>query len=133
MPEDSFLQVGYTAMRVDQPVLEGIIGDGIDREVTPGRRLSFREVRVRRDGEAAVAGTGLGFAAGQAEIVFGAVDAQLEHAEAAPDEIGRPERRKRAAHRLVIQPVDLDVEILRGESQQPVAHAATGQPRPPAR
>src|SRR5258708_34909157 len=77
-------------------------------------------------------GPGLGLAPRQAEVVFGAVEPDLEHTETAADEVRRPERRQGTPQRLVIDAIDLDVEILGFEPEQPVAHAATDQARPAA-
>ena len=124
-------QVGAAVVRIEDCAGERIVGDRVDREVAPRRRLGRGQRGIRSHGETAMAGTGLRFAPREAEVVLGAADAQLHHAETPPDQVGRAERRQDADQGLVIGARHLDVEILGIESEQPVAHAAAHEPRPP--
>jgi hypothetical protein len=118
-------------MRVDQLRRKGIVGDGIDREVAPGGRFRVGERRLRNDSESAVAGAGFGLATGQAEIVFGAVDAELDDAEAPADHVRAAKRGEHAMELFESHARHLHIEVLRLEPEQPVPHAAADQARPP--
>ena len=86
--QDAGLQVRAAAMRIYHLVGEGIVGDGIDREIAPCRRIGIAEQGVGHHGKTAVAAAGLGFAPRQAEIILDAAAPELDHAEAAADHIG---------------------------------------------
>jgi hypothetical protein len=92
VPQDPGGEVRPPVERVDELAREGVDRDRVDREVAPGRGVGVAEAGVGLDREAAVAGAGLRLAAREAEVVLGAVRAaDLDHPEAAPDDVGRPE------------------------------------------
>ena len=119
-------------MRINQGAAERIERDGVKGEVAPRRRVGIAQRRIGRDGEAAVAGAGFRFTSRQGKIVLGAARRapDLDHAKAAADDIGGAKGRQRTVQGLEIDTAHLDIEILRGESEQPVAHAAADQPWP---
>ena len=132
VPQDLLPEIIGPAVEIENPVLQRVVGDGVDGEVTPRSRFGLGQGGIGGDRKAAVASAGLGFTARQAEIIFGALEPDLQHAEAAPDEVDRPERSQRPAHRLVVEAIDLEVKILGLKAEEPVAHAAADQARPPA-
>jgi len=78
-----------------------------------------------------MAGASLRFPPWQAKIVLRAGEPQLDDTKTAPHEVGVSERRENADQRLVIRACHLNVEILRLQSEQPVAHSAADDPRAP--
>ena len=111
-------EVALPVVRIDEVAGERIERDGVEREVAARRGLRVAERRIRRDGEAAMTGAGLGLAARQGEVVFrtARAAADLEHAEAAADDIGRAKGLQHAVQRLEVRAADLDVEVLRRDA-----------------
>ncbi len=58
--------------------------------------------------------------------------AQHQNAERAPDRVDLTKRRQHCGQALDIQPIDLDIKILRRVAQQNVAHRAANDQRQPA-
>ena len=77
-----------------------------------------------------MAGGGFRFAAREAEVVVDAGEAELEHAEAFADGIGGAEAAEGGGELAGGDAEDLDVEVLRRTTGEPVAHAAADEQRP---
>ena len=89
MAEPAVAEIGLAAVRVDEAGGEGIPSEGVEGEIAAGGGVVVVEERIGLDGEAAVAGAGLGFAAGQGDVVFDAGrEAEFDHAEATADHVG---------------------------------------------
>ena len=125
------LEIGDAVERIDQTLGERIPRDRVEREVAPRRGVRVAQRWVGCDGEAAVAGAGLGFAARQAEVVFPAVPRpHLDHPKTASDHIGGAERGEGLVKGGEVDAPHFHVEILRGDPHEPVPHAAAHQARP---
>ena len=112
VPETAGAQVRLAAMGVDEALIEWVPSDGVEREIAPRGRVGVAEQRVGLDLEAAVAGAGLGFAAGQGDVVFGAGgEAELDHPKTSANDIGRSHRVQHPEKIIEGGATDLDVQV----------------------
>ena len=122
--QDPALEIGPASPRVQVLAGQRIPGDGVDREVTPARRLVDGHPRIALDDEALVAAAALRLAAGQSDVD----GAQLEDRKGLPDRLDPPERAEDERQLVLRHAEDLEIQVLRGAAQQAIPHeSADGQ------
>ena len=111
--QNSGAQVGGAAVGVDQAGSNGIPSDGVEGEITSGGGLGVGKGGVGLDGEAPVAGAGLGLAAREGDIVFGAgAETEFDDSETAAHDIGGTQRGEHTVEFTEGGSADLYVEVV---------------------
>ena len=127
--EDTELEVLSAVKRIEIFVRERIPADGVDREITPPRRLLEWHRRIALDGEALVAAAGFRFPARQGHVNR----AQFVDGKGLADRLDAAQRLQERLQRLLRDAEHLEVEVLRSASQQAIADESADAQRAPAR
>lgn len=125
--QDPALDIIATAEEVEDLTGPGVPHEGVEGEVTSGGCLGRGDVGIEVDVEAAVAGADFGIAAGDAEVVDGIAEGELDDTEGAADEIGTAPGAEGLGEGLVGGAKDLDIEVLQGASQDGIPDTATDE------
>ena len=123
------VQIVTPPMRVQVLPRQRVPGDGVHGEVAAPRGLRQRQRRIAGDDESPVAAAGLRFGARQGDVER----TELEDREAGPDAVDRPQCRKHCPQSVRGEAEDFDVDVLRRDFQQVVAHPAADDERPAPR
>ena len=129
--EHSELEVPPPSEGIDDLLAQGVERNGVDGEIAPAGRALEVEVRIARDREAAVPGRDLAVAARQGEIRVHVGEAQ--HAEALSHPQHAAKGGEQGLERIEAEPEHLDVDILRVESEEAIAHEAADEKGPSSR
>lgn len=101
--------------------------EGIEGEVASGGGFARGDVRIEADFEAAVAGCDFRVPAGDAEVVDGMAEGQLDDAEGTSDEVRAAPGTERVGEGFVGGSEHLDIEVLEGMSEDGVPDTAADE------
>ena len=110
------VEIPQALPRIDDLVVEGIVRNGIDREIASGRRVFDRQKRIAHDLEALVPQAVLGFAARQGNIHGQVLD--LDHTEAAAYQVELKAILEHGDEAFRSEAEDLDIDVTQLEAQE---------------
>ena len=121
--QDAVVEIHLAAEEVPHFAGERVEAHGVDGEVAAGGGFARRDGCVELRAKIAVAGAGFAVAAGDAEVAcVKAGPGKFHHAEALAYQIHAPAAGQKRGQIIVGNAVDFDVEVLRLEAQQGIAH-----------